>query len=266
MAELSEIPGWFEPADVALFRWFLGEQSRLDAPGDLAELGVFMGKSAVVIGQHVAPGEQFTVVDLFEATAEESVNSKENSNTYQGLTQSQFERNYLAFFPTLPRIVRGESASIVDHVLQGSHRFVHVDASHLYAYVAQDVLAARTVLRPNGIVVFDDIRSVHTPGVWAAVWEAVVTLGLQPLAVTSRKFYGTWGTHGVWHERLLRLPAPIAYEVQQIIDWPVVRAWVSPPEQAALIRHAKDWLPPAIARQVAPIAAAYRRRRRSIPS
>jgi hypothetical protein len=49
------------------------------------------------------------------------------------------------------------------------------------------------MLRDDGIVVFDDYRSVHTPGVSVAVWEAMLRDGLKPIALTRKKWYGTWG-------------------------------------------------------------------------
>jgi hypothetical protein len=61
------------PQDQKLFRWFLKEQDRRQITGDLAELGVYMGKGAVV-GEYLRPGETFTLIDLFESLASDSDN------------------------------------------------------------------------------------------------------------------------------------------------------------------------------------------------
>jgi predicted O-methyltransferase YrrM len=50
-AALDRIPGWFWPADQRLFAWFLSAGT----PGDLLELGTYLGKSAVLIGGHLRP-------------------------------------------------------------------------------------------------------------------------------------------------------------------------------------------------------------------
>jgi hypothetical protein len=41
-------------------------------------------------------------------------------------------------------------------------------------------------------VVFDDFRSEHTPGTSAAVWEAVASDGLVPVALTPQKMYAVF--------------------------------------------------------------------------
>ena len=68
---------------------------------------------------------------------------------------------------------------------------IHIDGAHDYASVRNDLLLAKELLIPGGIVIFDDIISLHTPGVSGAVWEGVVNDGLLPLFQT-RKLYATW--------------------------------------------------------------------------
>jgi hypothetical protein len=63
---IADIPGWFFPADILLFRFFLSHQVDDGELGDLAEIGVYQGRSAVLIGSYIQPSETFTVVDLFE--------------------------------------------------------------------------------------------------------------------------------------------------------------------------------------------------------
>ncbi|MGI5292048.1 hypothetical protein ACQEVF_53300 [Nonomuraea polychroma] len=70
-------------------------------------------------------------------------------------------------------------------------------------HVKGDVLAARTVLKDDGIVAFDDYRSEHTPGVALAVWEAVAGLGLAPICISTQKLYATWGDPVPVERRLL---------------------------------------------------------------
>lgn len=198
-AALERIPGWFWPADQRLFEWFLSH----DAPGDVLELGTYMGKSAVLVGAHVRRNETFTVCDLFESDAPDADNDAETTRSYSTLTRQRFEQNYLSVHPMLPEIVHGPTSTILDHVKADTCRFVHVDASHLYTHVKADVQAARTVLKEGGIVAFDDYRSEHTPGVALAVWEAVAGLELRPVCVSSQKLYGMWGDPAPVQERLL---------------------------------------------------------------
>lgn len=193
--ELNDIPGWFMPIDQAVFNWILQFQNRTQPPGGLVELGVFKGKSAVLIGNYLRPGEVFTACDLFDdiGSAAEADPGEQRFFRNQSLTQAEFESNYLAFHKELPRVVKGPTGTITRHVAPGSARFVHIDAGHTYDLVREDTASARAMLREGGVVVFDDYRKAAAMGVAAAVWEAVQNEGLKPIANTEYKLYATWG-------------------------------------------------------------------------
>lgn len=189
-----DIRGWLTRVDFRVFSAVLASQA--DGPaGDLVEMGAFLGKSAVVIGDHLRPDERFVVIDLFgdmsllgPSTGEEA-NKAETSTMYPKLDRQRFEQNYLALHDELPVVVQAPSSAIMDHVAPGSVRFVHVDASHLYEPVAEDCRSVKKMLRPGGVVSFDDWRNAKCPGVAAAIWESVATDGLVPVAVTHNKLY-----------------------------------------------------------------------------
>ncbi|MFF0293582.1 class I SAM-dependent methyltransferase [Kitasatospora sp. NPDC004615] len=191
----DDVPGWFFRVDREVFAWLLSRQSEAGVTGDLLEMGAYLGRSAILLGDHLRPGEKFTVCDLFDMDAPDDENSAEMSMSYRStLTRRAFETNYLAFHAELPTIVQAPTSVLADgRITADSCRFVHIDASHLYEHVAGDILVARDALAGNGIVSLDDYRAPHTPGVHAAVWEAVFTLGLKPVLLTPEKFYGTWG-------------------------------------------------------------------------
>lgn len=231
ITRIQDIPGWFRWVDQQLFAHFLSVD---DVPsGNLVELGVYLGKSAALIGKYRRPGETFTVLDLFGAHASDASNQAENDGSYRSLSREAFERNYLAIHDELPVVIQGPSSEILEHVKPESARFIHVDASHLYEHVSSDIDAARTLLMPHGVAVFDDFRSEHTPGVSAAVWEAVFTKELRPICVTTKKFYGTFGDPRVHRERLeawLRRFQRCKWETLTIAGESVVR--ILPPRPA----------------------------------
>lgn len=193
----NDIPGWFRWRDVQLFVALL--DAHADEDGVIVEIGSHLGRSAVVIGGHLGNADRFVVIDLFGAddllteSAHDRANDRERRGFFGNPTRHIFEANYRALHPQLPEIVQRPSREILDHVEPGSARFVHVDASHLYDQVAEDTRNAKVMLRPDGIVVFDDFRAVQAPGTAAAIWESVATDGLVPFATTESKLYGTWG-------------------------------------------------------------------------
>lgn len=192
-AGLDEVKGWFFAADQLLFDWLLTRQKGLAEAGDLLEVGAYMGKSAIFTGSYLRPGERFTVCDLFDGPADDSANDAEMAKSYSTLTRRAFEANYLSFHDELPTVLQGLSSMVPGRVADGSCRFVHVDASHLYEHVHADIATARAVLKPYGVVVLDDFRAEHCPGVAAAAWQAVTSGGLHVLCITGTKLYGTWG-------------------------------------------------------------------------
>ncbi|MER7175875.1 class I SAM-dependent methyltransferase [Streptomyces mesophilus] len=223
---LSEVKGWFHSPDQVLFDWFLTRQGEQGQTGDLLEIGAYLGKSAIFMGRYLRPGELFTVCDLFDSPAEDDANSREMNRSYATLTRRAFEANYLSFHDELPAVVQGPSSVITDHVEPGTCRFIHVDASHLYEHVHGDIAAARDLIGEDGILVLDDFRAEHCPGVAAATWGAVATTGLRPLCITATKFYGTWGAYDAVHADLAAMLAgrdDMWHGAEQVAGDPMIR-------------------------------------------
>ncbi|NEE20154.1 class I SAM-dependent methyltransferase [Streptomyces sp. SID7499] len=224
--ELADVPGWFPPLDQMLFTWFLEQQKKAGIKGDLLELGVYMGKSAILLGHHLQDGELFTVCDLFEGDAPDEANKAESSQSYASLTQQAFERNYLSFHDALPTVITGPSSLVDEKVAPDTCRFIHIDASHLYEHVYGDIGAAHDILLPEGVVVLDDFRSEHTPGVSVAAWEAVLNRGLRPICLSTQKMYATWGDPEPLQEELLamlRQRSDVGLSVQEAAGHRLIR-------------------------------------------
>ncbi|MEU1464792.1 class I SAM-dependent methyltransferase [Streptomyces sp. NPDC005727] len=202
---LDDVPGWFPVLDQLLFDWFLNLQEASGTRGDLLEVGVYLGKSAIFTGRHRQPGERYTVCDLFEGDAPDNANRAESAKSYGALTRHAFEANYRSFHDELPRVLQGPSSLVRAEVAPRSCRFAHIDASHLYEHVRDDIGAAHDLLLPGGTVVLDDFRSEHTPGVSMATWEAVLNRGLRPICLSTQKLYGTWGDPEPVQERLIAM-------------------------------------------------------------
>ncbi|MFB6563598.1 MULTISPECIES: class I SAM-dependent methyltransferase [unclassified Streptomyces] len=250
----DEVNGWFSAYDQALFDWFLTRQNSGEGqPGDLLELGAFMGKSAIFLGRYLQPGEEFTVCDLFDSPATDDFNIAENRESYPTLTRRGFETNYLAFHEALPTLIQAPTSVVADQVKPASCRFVHIDASHLYEHVVTDIASSRLVAVPDAVVVFDDYRSEHTPGVAAAVWAAVVTGELRPICVSAMKLYATWGDPEPHQAALLAWleeRADLRHYVEMIDGRPLVRI-----EDRGVVVPVPQPLHPAPRTEPAPVPA-----------
>jgi hypothetical protein len=186
------IPGWFERGDAELFDAIDIAQRSARITGDILEIGCYQGASTVMLGYLRNPNERLVVCDLFETVAPSLDDFHGRTNSYSDLSRASFEENYLRFHAKLPEIIAAASTTLGAHGFGRTFRLVHVDGSHEYDIVRSDLLLAKSLLKPGGFVVFDDIITLHTPGVTAAVWEGVFKDDLIPLFQTT-KLYATWG-------------------------------------------------------------------------
>jgi len=189
----DSIDGWLYPDDVLLFQEINALQGLSKVNGDLLEIGVYHGKSAILLGYFPRQEERLVVCDLFQSQGQTRENQAERQVWYPELTRKTFEENYLRFHHRLPSIVVCPSTKLIQiGSLTRTFRFIHIDGSHLYSIVRRDIHTAKLLLKNKGVVAFDDYRSIHTPGVAAAIWQEVFYGGLIPLCLTPQKMYATW--------------------------------------------------------------------------
>ena len=188
---MDSVPGWFVRLDAQLFLAVDAWQRQAAITGNLLEIGVFAGRSAVLLGHLPAPGERLEVCDLFEGQIPTATTDADRG-VYDSLRRSEFESGFLRWHAGLPSIHQCPSSDLSSRIGAGSMRFIHIDGSHLYDPVASDLALSRDLLVPGGVVVLDDWCTERTPGVAAATWEAVRRDGLRPFAFTQDKVYATW--------------------------------------------------------------------------
>jgi hypothetical protein len=187
---VSSIPGWFSYQDQFVFDMLLKYQKSNGIQGNLLEIGVYLGKSAIVLGAFKNSNEEVVVCDLFQGVSNSTDNDIENFSSYSDLTRSAFEENYQRCTGDLPRILDGSSLNLWKEFPNHRFRFIHIDGSHLYEFVKSDLnFAIETVISEGGIIVMDDFRAQHTLGVSIALWEAVLAKKLKPIIFSAAKVY-----------------------------------------------------------------------------
>ena len=161
-------------------------------------------------------------------------------------------------------IVRGHSDLITKHVTPQSCRFVHIDGSHLYEQVRNDLWSAHATLQRDGVVAFDDYRTEHCIGVSAAIWESVTSGQLKVICASPNKFYATWGDPVPRQDRLIEQlgrRSDHRVDIQSVMDQRVVRvARIAPKRPRVTYNPASR---PGRARRRAGAATSARSRARS---
>lgn len=216
---VKEIDGWFYMEDAILFETISTVQAKSRITGDLLEIGAYHGKSAAFLGFLLGAKDQLVVCDLFETPAATADNQAEKEDWYPTLDRETFERCYLHIHAHLPRILTCQSSRVMRvGNLSQTFRFIHIDGSHLYQIVKQDLHTSSKLLKRGGIVAIDDYRSAHTPGVAAATWEAVSAGRLIPICITPQKMYATFDARNVAWFRTLRDWGEAQHELDIAID------------------------------------------------
>jgi glycosyltransferase involved in cell wall biosynthesis len=181
------VPGWFTDTDAALFRAVDAAHRSEGVFGDLLEVGVFEGKSAILLGYLLRPDEELVAWDLF---AGEPPGAEADAAVYRGLTQSIFEDHYARFHARPATAIARPSSELPRAELGTRFRIVHVDGSHRYDIVRDDIAAAIDLVTDGGVMIIDDYRTLpHALGVAAAVWEAVAEGRLVPVLASEQKLY-----------------------------------------------------------------------------
>ncbi|WP_445161472.1 class I SAM-dependent methyltransferase [Mycobacterium sp. Dal123C01] len=200
--EMDQVDGWFYQADVELFGNLLARQTAEGIKGDLLEIGAYQGKSAILMGYGLRDDEEFVICDLFGAVMEHADIAQAPRQEYSGLEQEQFLANWDRFHTRRPTLEVCESSALDlgDRMV----RFSHIDGCHSYQCVAKDISLVVTHTAKRGVIAMDDYRGVQTPGVAAAVWQAVGNGLLFPFAATYTKIYACTSAadQKYWSERM----------------------------------------------------------------
>jgi predicted O-methyltransferase YrrM len=251
------LPGWFTPLDANLFLLADAAQRSSGIHGDLLEIGAYMGRSAVVLGQLARADEKFVVSDIFaEAENNEESVLWRTTCEVQKPSVEQFSANYRRFHANLPEILVGPSSSLdaAELGLQ-SFRLLHVDGAHDYENVLHDLALTRELAGPGAVIAFDDISHPAFPGIGAAIWPEVKAGRLRPLVV-GQKLYVTWDVNSPVADDLLQaVERRPEWEVDrcQLADFEaVVVSDPTPADEEPVTwkgkskRFVRHWAPPAV--------------------
>ena len=120
----------------------------------LLEIGAFEGRATTWLVDNMMDHKNsiLVTVDTFEGSIEHTSSQKEN-------LMDRFQKNLVVSkWPEKVRPVKGDSKIVLANLLQGSGKFdfIYVDGSHQTLDVIVDGILAWQLLKPGGLIVFDD--------------------------------------------------------------------------------------------------------------
>lgn len=149
------VEGWFFPIDALLFGIIDEIQKREGIAGNLFEIGVHHGKTALFLARMARAGEIAGVCDVFDQ---------------QDLNRDRSGEGNLAIFlrhlgGAPVRIFAKLSSELTTDDTTTQCRFVHIDGGHRPEDVLTDLHTADRALSSEGVVAVDDVFNPNWPGV-----------------------------------------------------------------------------------------------------
>ncbi len=120
---------------------------------DALEIGSFEGFSAIWQLEHVltSPNSTITCIDIFD----------------DQVTEKQFDRNIEASGVSYKvRKLKGSSEKMLRGLNPEQYEYVYIDGSHLAKWVLSDAVLSWDLVKPGGLVIFDDYRFLPKRPEW----------------------------------------------------------------------------------------------------
>ena len=171
------VDGYLTPNAAQALCVLLSAQLDHGIAGNLAEIGVFCGKTFLGLAEASREGERVLGVDIFEGAIEET-----------------FKVNAAVLDPAIGARVRTlktdtlalQTRDWID-ALGGPARFVHIDGGHTRAHVVNDLQLASSFLADRALVVLDDFLHDWYPDLTEGIVDGLkASRNLVPLAIIPR--------------------------------------------------------------------------------
>ncbi len=151
------VEGWFFPIDAYLFAVIDEAQKGAGITGNLFEIGVHHGKTAIFLARMLRDNELLGVCDVF---GQQELNRDRSGEGSREL----FEQNMRALGGPA-RVFAKLSSELTADDTTADCRFFHIDGGHRPEDVVADLETASRALHANGVVALDDFFNPSWPGV-----------------------------------------------------------------------------------------------------
>lgn len=157
--DANTMKGWFFPPDMLTFYVLNTLQTRFNVQGSLCEVGVYEGKSLVLLSLFAKDSEAVYGFDLFpddmQANCQANINRLGN--------------------PAVVKLFAGDTSTIntqgLKDIVQQPTRMLHIDAGHEYHEVLHQLHLFAPFVKEGGIIIMDDYQDREFPGIEAAVLD-----------------------------------------------------------------------------------------------
>jgi Methyltransferase domain len=174
LQNLGSIDGWLDPTTALAIVELLWLQEGRAVSGNLAEIGVYRGKSLLALAAGARAEDTLFAIDPFDSVAA-NTKTGEIDNAYGTGNRQVFEANLRAIFPQARVCVIARSSAELrgreaEFGLTGL-RFLSIDGGHTRALTSNDLQIADACLTEGGIACLDDVLNAEWTGVVSGLFD-----------------------------------------------------------------------------------------------
>lgn len=181
---LPAIPGSCDHTTASLMCLIALHQQEIGVAGDMAEIGVYLGKSFIALANCLRHGEKMIAIDTFESLV------ADNPDVMGGVGNREKFTHHVAYWAPQVQleVIEQSSNKLDDSFYTNRIRFFSIDGGHSTALTRNDLVVAERSLAPRGVVLLDDVLNVHWTGVITGLFEYWRDGGtLKPVALIPNK-------------------------------------------------------------------------------
>ena len=194
LESLPRIDGWLHATTALAIVETLWLQERHGIDGNLAEIGVFRGKSLLALAAGARGSETIHAIDVFDTPAEQTGPADYDATAYGQGNKEAFLANVREFFPSarIAILVRNSTE------LRGREsefglerlRLLSIDGGHTRSVTLNDLQIADACIGDAGICCLDDVFNVHWTGVASGLFAFLeLQPNLVPVAMFPNKLF-----------------------------------------------------------------------------
>jgi predicted O-methyltransferase YrrM len=180
--DIASVSGMLQSGAVSILLSLIELQEAFGVEGNVAEIGVFQGKTFILLALALREGERAAAIEIFG-----------KSPGADRETRAVFEANLARFgCAHASDIIVADSQSLKPADLaarlgRDSVRLFSVDGDHSKAAVLHDLALARATLAPGGVIIADDLFNPWYPTVTEALYAffADAPGDLEPIALIA---------------------------------------------------------------------------------
>jgi hypothetical protein len=201
--QMGEVEGWLSREAAVLITATHVFQRSIPLSGTILEIGVWRGKSGILLCQLIDPRDERCVLsDRFDGGDYPDLYGENNLDVLKDNLSRWTE-------PSDSVVIEAcDSMHLLPHMtgLAGSIRMCHIDGSHQYERTLEDMLMCADLLMPQGCMIVDDAFNVLLLGVNQALNEFLRTSSYAAFGVGFNKAFLCREEHhaaysGMWTSR-----------------------------------------------------------------